>query len=427
MVLPPYTMKLLVALLILSVGPQALAQTVSLAGTVRDSLGRPVPGLTVEVVANNGVQPRTVLDAVTADSAGSFRIEFGRVGIHVLRVRADADVPIVPEVPLYTDRPGAVAADLVLASATAPLRLRYMDGDSRPARAAEVFEYGGPSADGLTAGAVASDGLKDVVAVKAAVDALRERALDPDLARSTLALVPPGSPAWVGTGNPYLVLQVIDRAEGPAAYADYLERFAAEQPDPASVVGVVYEVLGRARLASDELRISRYLALVRDRGLSESYWGSRALAEFAADRAIRPGEPVPAFSFPELDGDGTITPDDLAGAVYLLDFWATWCGPCIAERDELEALYEDHHARGFEIVSVSFDFDPADVDRERWPMPWLHAYFGPDTPETKAVTEAFALGALPKLVLVGADGRVIAGGTELRPEVVGRLLPDVLR
>jgi thiol-disulfide isomerase/thioredoxin len=419
-------MRLLVALFALSVGPQTLAQTASLAGTVRDSLGRPVPGLTVEVVANDGVRPRTVLDAATADSAGAFRLEFDRVGVHVLRVRSDADVPVAPEAPLYTDHPSAVAADLVLASATAPLRLRYMDEDSRPARAAEVFEYGGPSAGGLPPGAAPSDGLEDVVAVKAAADARRASALDPDLARSTLALVPPGSPAWVGTGNPYLVLQVIDQTGEPAAYADYVERFAAEQPDPDPVAGVVYEVLGRARLAYDSLRVVRYLALVRERGLAESYWGSRALVEFSADRAVRPGEPVPTFSFPTLDGEGAVTAEDLAGRVYLLDFWATWCSPCVAERDELAALYEDHRDRGFEIVSVSFDFAPDDVDLERWPMPWLHAHLAPEEPETEAAMEAFALGSLPKLVLVGEDGNVIAGGIELRPEVVSRILPNVL-
>jgi hypothetical protein len=59
-------------------------------------------------------------------------------------------------------------------------------------------------------------------------------------------------------------------------------------------------------------------------------------------------------------------------------------------------------------------------------MPWLHAHLAPEEPETEAAMEAFALGSLPKLVLVGEDGNVIAGGIELRPEVVSRILPNVL-
>lgn len=425
-------MRYTVLVLVLFAAVPALAQTVTLSGTVRDAAGQPVPGTAVEVVANNGGSGvyRVLTDSTVTDEQGRYALDFDRIGLHILSVPTDAGRSA--EAPFYVDRAGTVEADLVLgspssnAASTAPsnpaLRLDFADAASRPAHLARVLGY-----YGLSAGQATAEGLDEALLARELSEALRETppALAPERAASALERMPAGSPAWVATGDLYLVLRTIDATERPEGYADYLERYARGQPDPLSVVGVVYTALKRSRLEGDDARVGRYLSFVREHA-AESYWGSRALVEFAPDRTVRPGEPAPAFSFPALDGEGTITSEGLAGRVYLLDFWATWCSPCVAERDELAALYEDHRDRGFEIVSVSFDFAPDDVDLERWPMPWLHAYLAPGETETEKIMEAFALGALPKLVLVGEDGNVIAGGVELRPEVVGRILPNVL-
>ena len=54
---------------------------------------------------------------------------------------------------------------------------------------------------------------------------------------------------------------------------------------------------------------------------------------------IRPGQPAPAFSLPALDG-GTVALDSLRGRVVLLNFWATWCKPCLDEMPAMERLYQ---------------------------------------------------------------------------------------
>lgn len=68
------------------------------------------------------------------------------------------------------------------------------------------------------------------------------------------------------------------------------------------------------------------------------------------------GYPVKGFSVPHLaDPAQTISLDDLKGKVVLIDFWATWCGPCRYEIPTLNALYEKYQDRGFELIGMTVD------------------------------------------------------------------------
>ena len=67
----------------------------------------------------------------------------------------------------------------------------------------------------------------------------------------------------------------------------------------------------------------------------------------------------------------------MKGKIYLIDLWATWCGPCVGEMEILHEVYQKYKDNGFEILSISFDVSPKEVKAFRkkdWKMPWLHAF-----------------------------------------------------
>jgi thiol-disulfide isomerase/thioredoxin len=128
------------------------------------------------------------------------------------------------------------------------------------------------------------------------------------------------------------------------------------------------------------------------------------------------GRLVPTFAWPSLeDSAAIISPLSLQGKVVLIDLWGTWCAPCRREMPFLHEAYARFHARGFEIVSVSFDISPGKVAafrRDQFPMPWQHVY-ATSVIETEA-TRIFRVDNFPKTVLIGRDGTVLRVDDGLR-------------
>jgi len=77
-----------------------------------------------------------------------------------------------------------------------------------------------------------------------------------------------------------------------------------------------------------------------------------------ADGGAGAGDPIPSVSLKLLDG-GTQGMAALKGKVILMDFWATWCLPCISEIPMFNELHRDYKARGVEVIAVSLDAEGA--------------------------------------------------------------------
>ncbi len=164
-----------------------------------------------------------------------------------------------------------------------------------------------------------------------------------------------------------------------------------------------------------------------------------ALPEAGAGPATPPGAPDDAVvrdtlarlseAWRGLDGvdlaGSAVTPDRFTGRVVVLDFWATWCAPCLAEIPWLRRLRDDFGIDRVEVVGVNLDVADrrrlvAWLNRQRVDWPQLHdgrGYGG-------AVARAFEVTSLPTLVVVDGRGRVVATG--LRGERLYRAVEQLV-
>jgi len=100
----------------------------------------------------------------------------------------------------------------------------------------------------------------------------------------------------------------------------------------------------------------------------------------------------------------------LRGKVVLVDFWATWCGPCIAELPNIKKVYAEYHAKGFEIVGISLD---REQDRQKLvdfcakeQMPWPQHFDGKYWKNDIAVS--YGITGIPAMFLLDQSGRLVA-------------------
>jgi thiol-disulfide isomerase/thioredoxin len=126
------------------------------------------------------------------------------------------------------------------------------------------------------------------------------------------------------------------------------------------------------------------------------------------------GSPFPDFDETDLGGE-PISVAGFKGKVVLVDFWATWCGPCRGELPNVIATYQKHHADGFEIIGVSLDSDRNTLNtflKQTDGMTWQQYFDGQGWSNKLAVK--YGVESIPFAVLVGPDGKII--GKSLRGE-----------
>ncbi|BDD00410.1 TlpA disulfide reductase family protein [Persicobacter psychrovividus] len=135
--------------------------------------------------------------------------------------------------------------------------------------------------------------------------------------------------------------------------------------------------------------------------------------------ATAEGQPVLNFTMQTPEGKEFST-EALQGKVFMIDFWASWCGPCRKENPNVVKMYNEYHKQGFEIVGVSLD-----NKKENWEkaitkdkLTWHHVS---DLKGWKnEVAQKYGINSIPATVLVDASGKIVARnlrGEELEAKV----------
>jgi peroxiredoxin len=129
------------------------------------------------------------------------------------------------------------------------------------------------------------------------------------------------------------------------------------------------------------------------------------LDNLSAERKIAVGSEPVAFSVTSIDGK-KLSPADFKGKVLLIDFWATWCGPCVMEMPNVKSVYSRYHAKGFEIVGISLDQsrDKLDAYIQQQQIEWPQYFDGKWWSNDVAVK--YGITSIPTTVLIDRKGKI---------------------
>jgi len=123
------------------------------------------------------------------------------------------------------------------------------------------------------------------------------------------------------------------------------------------------------------------------------------------ENTIAEGHAFPPLEFTNLSGE-QINLANLRGKVVLIDFWATWCGPCRAVMPDLVETYEQYHDKGFEIIGISLDKDKSQLEKymQDIGITWPQYYDG--LVWNNKIAKRFGVRGIPHIVLVDKNGAV---------------------
>ncbi|MRT94710.1 TlpA disulfide reductase family protein [Ancylomarina sp. 16SWW S1-10-2] len=183
-------------------------------------------------------------------------------------------------------------------------------------------------------------------------------------------------------------------------YISKLWNLSKEYPKSIPLTQLFYEKYWGADVKTLDKIINSFSEEIR-----ESYYLKEMLIRKENMERVAIGKQAPIFSLTSVNGE-EIALDRYKGKYLLVDFWASWCGPCRAGIPNLKEIYKDYKSKGLEILSVSTDADEKAwlkaVDQEQ--MPWSQVR------DTKSISNAYNITYIPMIFLIDPNGKIIDKG-----------------
>ena len=133
-------------------------------------------------------------------------------------------------------------------------------------------------------------------------------------------------------------------------------------------------------------------------------------ANFIADlneqiRRVQPGQNAFKFTFPDVNGK-PVSMSDFKGKIVYLDFWASWCSPCLEEFPDMKKVYAQIDTSKTVFISIGLDQDKEvwESSLNRFDLPWINIYGGKEF--QNELFKKYRGGGIPLTVLIGKDGKI---------------------
>ncbi|PTS93566.1 thioredoxin, partial [Pedobacter sp. HMWF019] len=262
-----------------------------------------------------------------------------------------------------------------------------------------------------------------------------------------------GSPINTAYKNYKAVIEIPDKTIGKLKSAYY--KLSAEQKKDKSVTDILEKEMDKADIDKQEAlkqfvvkNPGSYFSLMALQQIGGSYFdaakveplfkglspqlqnskeGLALAASIAGAKATIIGKAAPDFAHNDTNGL-PVKLSDLRGKYVLLDFWASWCGPCRAENPNVLKAYNTYKDKNFTVLGVSLD---QAKDRDKWlkaikddGMPWTQLNDSDHT-DTHGAGNLYAIKAIPSNFLIDPQGRILA--KNLRGEELEKKLAEILK
>ena len=184
-----------------------------------------------------------------------------------------------------------------------------------------------------------------------------------------------------------------------------IDSLVENYPDSYAVALIINNFVAKQRELAE---VERMYAHLTPR-IKNAYLGKKLESTVEQMRRTAVGSIAPDFTLTTPDGQ-ELSLASLRGNYVLVDFWASWCGPCLREVPNVKKIYDKFHAKGFEILGVSLDEDKEDwinaIDKHD--LNWKHvsSLKGWNCP----VAQLYSVTGVPAMFLLDKDGKIIASG-----------------